>query len=224
MSVGYTTRTLLLTGFAPFTGFADVNPSFSGLRRAQAAGLLPGEADGARIVIAELPVTYADAGARLAELVREHRPDAGVAFGAHSRPGPDGGDSRMILIERTAHNADGTPDDPAPDNAGVARTGEPIDPAAPPTRPTTLPTDRLLAALCRAGVDAEPSDDAGRYLCNHVFFVGRGLLGRRPFGFIHVPRTDDIGGALALDDLARAQALIAREVLARIADTNPAPG
>ena len=161
-------RLLLVTAFEPFGGSAR-NPS---------AEVLNAIAGGRTDLVAEvLPVVFATAGARVAELIAEHRPAAWVGLGL------DGG-ATAIKLERRAANLD---DAALLDNAGDVRRGVPIDPAGPDVRLATLP----LAAMAAAVPSVVYSDSAGRFVCNHTFYRAAAAAARLTpaplVGFVHVP-------------------------------------
>ena len=206
--------TILLTGYAPFATFQR-NPSFEGLRRAAERGLF--DELSARVEIAELPVAYEEAAARFLELVQRLQPDAAVSFGVHFGRHTRYRDG-VIYPERVARNRDGNAENTRPDNQGVIRTGQPIVADAPSEIPASFPADELVQRLRAAGFASMPSDNAGDYLCNHIFFAGMHHYGaQRPYGFVHVPPTTDVGGTITVDELAAAQTLIARVVVEQLA-------
>jgi len=163
-------RTLLVTGFGPFLHVTE-NPSSEAIRD------LDGQTVGSLVVrTARLDVTYADAPRQLQEAIDRVRPDVVLCLGV----APGG----ALRLESTARNRD---TQGAPDAAGVVRRSHAIRDAGPATIPTRLPLDRLRAALEAEGFEVMDSDDAGGYLCNHVFYE---LMTRRPdgvAGFVHVP-------------------------------------
>jgi pyroglutamyl-peptidase len=116
-----------------------------------------------------LPVDYRKADAALRRLLKA-RPSAVVMLGLGAR-------RTAVEIELLAHNLD---DD------GTERRKRPIEPDGPPRRMSSLPVGHLLDLLRDAGLPARPSQDAGRFLCNHVFYVAAGLVDV-PCGFIHLP-------------------------------------
>lgn len=99
----------------------------------------------------------------------------------------------------------------------------PID-AGPQRLASRLDVDALVAAVRQAGLPAESSEDAGRFVCNAVFRAAlTGFDG--PAGFVHVPavregRTATVGAEtdakapvqsdLTFDDLATALDAIVR--------------
>jgi pyroglutamyl-peptidase len=164
-------RTILVTGFGPF-GSYETNPAWESIR------MLHGAVIGrSRIRIERIDVVYDLAGPQLADAIQRTGADLVLSLGV--APGTE------IRVETTARNRDTAP---VPDNAGVLRQDEPIRPDGPDTVPTRLPVDALVAALRQAGYPVRTSDDAGGYLCNHLFYE---LLTRVPAdrvaGFVHVP-------------------------------------
>lgn len=167
-------RTILVTGFGPFLDVA-VNPSWEAIQ----------DLDGAvigrhRVKVARLDVTYAGAPDQLGAALKAAQPDLVLCLGV-------AGDAALRL-ESTARNADTAA---APDAAGVVRAGRVIRADGAATLPTRLPLDTLRRTLRAEGYEVVDSDDAGGYLCNHVFYE---LLVRRPqgvAGFVHVPPTSE---------------------------------
>lgn len=191
---------LLLTGFTPFGSHATnssqaVVESFA----AEAGGL----------DTAVLRTEYEFAGDEIVRLIREKRPVAVVCLGMNERSG-------QVRLEAVARNWDNCP---RPDNAGILREGQRIVEGAPGTYPSTLPLRRLADRLEREAIESAISEDAGNYLCNHVFFRachenavnGHGV----PCGFIHLP---PLSGppetARPLDLLVRAVRLCLSEIQA----------
>jgi pyroglutamyl-peptidase len=190
--------TVLVTGFEPFGG-SGVNPSQR----------LVESLDGVEKAI--LPVSYARAADELRRAVRETGPDAVICFGqADGRTG--------ISVERFAHNLD---EAATTDNEDAPGSGAPIDPAGPAAYPSTLPVDAIVDALRGDGIPAQPSRDAGGFLCNHVFYVlMRVLEQERPSavgGFVHVPllpeqALDRDAASMPVETLVRAGRLIVAAV------------
>lgn len=192
---------ILLTGFEPFGAF-KTNPSWDALVYARDHGLF----STLDVALARIPVTYDVAFAAFAAALKQHAPRVAVSFGLHG--GLSGREGDVIYVETTARNRDGAS---KADNAGVTRPEQPIDASAPATLAGTLDVAALLNALGAAGFCAQASDNAGAYLCNHLFFRGaQALQGQIGYGFVHVPPVKDMGGVLALESLARAVAIVAR--------------
>ncbi|GEK81555.1 pyroglutamyl-peptidase I family protein [Agrococcus baldri] len=172
---------ILVTGFEPFGGDPE-NASDEAVRRladAWAADPQPG----VELVTGSLPVAFATAGGALAALVELHRPDAVLAVG-------EAGGRSAITPERWGVNED---DARIPDNAGAQPRATPIDPAGPARRPSGFDADALATAILAVGLPADASDDAGRFLCNHVAYLVAGL--DVPGGFVHVPAVRSRGAA-----------------------------
>jgi pyroglutamyl-peptidase len=167
---------LLLTGFEPFGG-DDCNPAQL-VVEALAAEPPPGFALATEI----LPVSYAGATAALDAALRRHRPDILLSTGLAAG-------RTAVSIERRAVNRD---DAPLPDNDGVRRNGVKVLPDAPDTYAATVPTGAMAAAIAAAGVPVQISDDAGCFVCNHLFFhachwAATRRHARLRVGFIHLP-------------------------------------
>lgn len=165
---------VLLTGFEPFGGEL-VNPS--GL----VARALDGETiAGARIVAHELPCVFGESRRMLDAWIDTLAPRLVVCVG-------QAGGRGAISLERVAINVD---DARIADNAGKQPVDEPIVPGGPAAYFSTLPIKAIAAALRVEGFEAEVSQSAGTFVCNHVFY---GLMHRLAHvraargGFVHVP-------------------------------------
>lgn len=159
---------VLVTVFGPFPG-QPLNPTEA------IADALAGED---HVVSHVLDVSFRRAVAQLDELVAMVEPAAVVAFGV-------AGDATGIRLEEVARNRSGAD---RPDVDGEAWTDGAID-HGPETVRSRLPLPAIADALVAAGIRVEPSDDAGTYVCNHVFrhLVTHPSLHDRPVGFVHVP-------------------------------------
>lgn len=170
--------TLLVTGFERF-GAHRVNPS------ERVVEALAGEA-GLRTLV--LPVSYARAVPRLQQAFESGSLAGILMLGLH------GGSE--IRLERVARNRNEAED---PDEDGERRAGEPILAAGPERYPSTLPLGRFAEALSARSLPWVWSDDAGGFLCNHVFYRARAWVeaagGAAPCGFVHLPPL----GALPLE-------------------------
>ena len=204
---------ILVTGFERF-GPNDLNPTALLMDRLASRG---------DVIATVLPVEYHTSVRRFEALLDEHRPDAAVAFGlARSFD--------RIRVERVALNLD---EATVPDNAGVLRCGLRIVEDGPVRYWSTLPVDRLIDALDRAGLPVAASGHAGGYVCNHLFYGLMHALRLRPGtrgGFVHVPYEPaqlppgSSEPALPLEQLAEALAVIVRETLATTTDLTFAAG
>jgi pyroglutamyl-peptidase len=191
---------ILLTGFTPFPG-VDVNPTTHIIRE-----IANRQYPGLEIVAEVLPTAYDDAGARVEALIAGNSPDAVVCLGVAQR-------RSAISLERVARNRDSATQ---PDNAGAIRDNAPIVPDGAETYFSTLPLERFQVALAAQGVPVEFSDDAGAYVCNHVFYRARYALERAaqtiPCGFIHVPGLGDEPPGLPLETMIAAVEMCWREI------------
>lgn len=180
--------TVLLTGFDPFDGDAD-NPSW------QAARLLHGrQVAGHRIVARELPTEFGTSLKALRSYIHHTKPTlvlgTGVAANRHA-----------ISIERIAINVD---DARIPDHAGCQPVDSAVCAGAPAAYFSTLPIKAMLAALQGEGIPAEVSQNAGTFVCNHVFYGLMHALRKQPAtraGFVHVPFPS---ASLPIEGIARA--------------------
>ena len=191
---------ILLTGFEPFGAYTE-NPS------TDVAKALDGRALGAALVrSAVLPVDHTRAAVRVAELIDETRPWAIVHLGLA------GGRAR-IALERVAVNV---MDFEIADNAGYRATGEPCVVGGPAAYFSTLPLERMLAALLADGVPAYVSTTAGTYLCNQTFYTTRHFLQSRgvatPAGFVHLPLSPSMVASAGLDQPSMDLPLMIRAV------------
>lgn len=159
---------ILVTGFEPF-GNDSINASGEVVHR------LPASIGAHQITTAILPVTFGSSGPALEQLITEHQPEAVICLG-------EAGGRDAITPESQGVNMD---DARIPDNDGDQPRSSPIDPAAPAVRPATIDPNAVVQTLIRQGFNAAVSDDAGRFVCNHIAFIayGSGV----PALFIHVP-------------------------------------
>ena len=171
--------TILVAGFGPFPGAAN-NPS-AALVRALARRRRPALA-GARVISAVIPTSYAAVTGEFCDLLREHDPDAVLMFGLASR-------AKFVRVERRAVNAvTSVYADVARSKFGTRRW----IPDASAELHVRAPVAVLVHAARSAGVDARPSRDAGRYICNAALFTALETARQsgRPkrIAFIHIPR------------------------------------
>lgn len=187
---------VLVTGFGPFPG-VPVNPS-----EAIVAAL--GRVPGARLTRRRLTTTW-DGLPTLDGLL------AGVRIGVHVGVAPR---ARRLRIETVAVDAR----QPAPDVAGRLPAPSPTSGAVRRGRAVAAP---LVAAARAAGVPAGISGDAGRYLCNALYFrsLAAATTAVRPHlaVFVHVPPPAVQRGRRLADLTAAVAAVIA----ALVAQTRP---
>jgi pyroglutamyl-peptidase len=167
--------TILITGFGRFPG-APFNPS-APLARALAKRRRPAFADTRRIVHI-FETSYAAVDRDLPKLIARHRPDIVLMFGLAGR-------TPHIRIETRARNAMSVL---FPDASGHRPDARAIAPGASALR-GRAPFARLLAAARARRAPSRLSRDAGRYLCNYVYWraLAASRSGTPLVQFVHVP-------------------------------------
>lgn len=197
-------ETILVTGFGPF------GPHTRNISEEAARRLDGQEREGFAIRALSLPVQMERATALLKEALETEQPAAVICAGIHEEEGVD---FRLELAARnerhyTRPDADGQ----LVQDAAVEEQGQPMV-------FSTLPLATIKQALEAAGLKSELCDDAGRYLCNAVFYwVARRVS---PAGFVHVPadpsRLEDVVNALDICVQETARRLVAQRVEATTA-------
>lgn len=166
-----------ISGFGPFPGVPR-NPSAEIVRAIARRRRFP--AAGIDLDTAIFPTVYARAREMLQALI-EQQPDAIVMFGVAAK-------TKHIRIETLARNAASTLH---PDHARVTPGSRKLVQEGAGYLKSRTPISRLRAAARQAGVKAEFSNDAGRYLCNAVFYqalAATASLTPSPLvQFVHVP-------------------------------------
>jgi pyroglutamyl-peptidase len=166
--------TVLITGFGRFPG-APFNPS-GPLALALARRRRPAFAD-IRRAVHIFETSYAAVDRELPKLIAKHKPDIVLMFGLAAR-------TPSIRIETRARNAVSIL---FPDVTGFRPVNRAIAPGQPHAR-GAAPFARLLGAARAARTPSRLSRDAGRYLCNYVYW--RALEASRSgtlAQFIHIP-------------------------------------
>ncbi len=185
---------ILLTGFDPFGG-ESTNPSWL------AAQALHGrQIAGHRVVAAQLPTVFGASLAVLHGLLDKHRPVLAICIG-------QAGGRAAISLERVAININ---DARIADNASAQPVDTPVHAGGPAAYFSSLPVKAMMLAVRSAGVQAEVSQTAGTFVCNHVFYgLMHELATRRALrstrgGFIHVPWLPSQGTpGMPLEDMVR---------------------
>jgi len=167
---------VLVTGFEPFGG-ERINPSCEAVQ-----ALHDSRIAGHRVIGAELPTVFGSSLQALLALLRQHRPTLVLCVG-------QAGGRGALSIERVAINVD---DARIPDNAGAQPVDCPVVEGGPAGYFSSLPIKAMRQALLDAGINAEVSQTAGTFVCNHVFYGLMHELTRPEWhgvrgGFIHVP-------------------------------------
>lgn len=203
--------TALVTGFEPFGG-ASVNPSWEAVRLLPPRlGLAP-RGDGAEhgpvvnLGTHLLPVTFDGAATQVRRLIAQHRPDIVVHVGLNER-------APAIMLETRAYNEQTAR---IPDNAGHQPRERAIVPGGALVRYSTWAAPVLAGRLQAAGLPAQVSDDAGRYVCNTTLYTALDTIGSgqyRPTGFVHVPRPETVPTAQVVSALTALLGELAGQVL-----------
>lgn len=198
-----------MTGFGPFAGVCE-NPS------GRVAGLIAASGHpGHDVTAAVLPVSFRRAAAIVRSMLVSGAFDAALLLGVAS------GECAVRLEGRARR-------------AGAARMADidgELPGASPPGggEPAQRATPLLLAPICVAvgelGVPCRISDDAGSYVCNHVYFCAFGAIheARLPTAclFVHLPPDEATGAdpapnALPLDRQVAAVRVIVDAVAAQL--------
>lgn len=193
--------TLLITGFGPFPGAPNNPTSQLALRLAERRR--PAFAEVSRVAHI-FPTSYASIEKELPALTARHKPDAVLMFGLAAR-------TPYLRIETRAQNSVSMMFADAERRKPAARVLTRFGPSSMAIR---APRARLLQAARQTGVPAKLSRDAGRYLCNAVFWRGLEWAARRGgpsvVAFVHVPK---LGRGINLARLLRGGEAIALAIL-----------
>jgi pyroglutamyl-peptidase len=172
---------VLITGFGPFPG-QPVNPSATLVRSLRQFFAREQQRFDLRAVV--LKTEYEGGWQKLQSELNRFKPDVVVCFGVAA--GETG-----FRLEQQARNHCSTE---KPDAAGYTPASSTINPDGAISHNATLPLNQIQSDLTAARIDCRMSDDAGDYLCNHVFFnlMARATSEGSPVraGFIHIPVPD----------------------------------
>jgi pyroglutamyl-peptidase len=167
---------VLITGFGRFPG-APANPTTPLVGRLARAG----RQHGLDCIAHVFATRYAAVDRELPALITAHRPDAILMFGLAGR-------RRHVCIELLARNRKSSI---FPDAGGILPSRAAIAPGAPSSVRGHAPFSRLLAAARTTSVATRFSRDAGKYLCNYIYWRALEAAaksdGPRRAVFIHVP-------------------------------------
>ena len=208
------TATVLITGFGPFPGmpFNPTGPLVKRLSRIRRPAV-----NDIRLHAHIFRTSYAAVDRDLPDLLLRYHPDILLMFGVAGR-------TPYLRIETRATNRRSTL---LPDAAQTRMISGVIERGAQSTRPLRADAARLLTAARRARVPALISHDAGRYLCNYLYWraLTYGNNGTRQIAFIHVPKlarksrprakSGRQHPSVTLDDLVRAGEALLLAMLAQ---------
>ncbi|MBN2824575.1 MAG: pyroglutamyl-peptidase I, partial [Campylobacterales bacterium] len=164
---------VLISGFETFGGFKH-NPTELMVKQIQKGAL---KLENMSIKAIVLPVTYFQSWEVLKKEMEAYQPDIVLAFGY--APSSSG-----VRLERLSHNYDRG----SRDNAGVSHRGKIIKEDANETIPAKLPLESLQSYLQKQGFKVSTSQDAGGYICNHLFYYLMHYIQDKQIqgGFIHI--------------------------------------
>lgn len=182
---------ILVTAFEPFGG-DTLNSSMEAVR------LLPDEIRGVHIERLYLPVEFGRAAEMAIEKANEICADAVICVG-------QAGGRDKITPEAQAYNLRHAR---IPDNAGASPENERICRFGKDVEHSTIDEEKVAQAILNAGVPAEVSHDAGRYVCNDLLYsvLHAFKADAKKCIFIHVPYFDGQSidkPTLPLADIAR---------------------
>jgi pyroglutamyl-peptidase len=165
---------IAVTGFGPFPG---VPFNASGLLAEHLAEAAPRRV---KVAAAVLPVEWRRAAAEARRLIEAVEPHIILHFGVSAG-------ARGFVIETRAVNRTS----PRADQANAVPPDICVRRGAAPVLTAPVPAERMARRLRLAGIAAAVSRDAGRYLCNAVFYetLAHVRRMRRPplAAFIHIP-------------------------------------
>ncbi len=165
---------IAVTGFGPFPG---VPFNVSGALVQYLAEAAPRRA---QVFAAVLPVEWRRAAAEARRLIEAARPHAIVHFGVSAG-------ARGFLIEKRAVNQTSA----RADQANAQPMDNRVRRGAAPVLEAPIPAERVAQRLRLSGIAAGVSSDAGRYLCNAVFYETLTHVRRMKHpplaGFVHIP-------------------------------------
>ncbi|MFZ9809009.1 MAG: pyroglutamyl-peptidase I [Candidatus Nanopelagicaceae bacterium] len=174
MSIG---KKVLISGFEPFGG-SDLNSSQLVVEAISKESL-----SGLELSAVILPVEFDKAARVLLSKVNDFNPEIIISFGqAEGR--------KAITPEKIAINLDSAR---IPDNAGELRVNKVIVETGADGYFSTLPIEKMVAAVKECGLESEISLSAGAFLCNHIFYhLQHQLLEREvKSGFVHLPLVNE---------------------------------
>lgn len=169
-------KKLLVTGFGDFPGSGE-NPSARLVEHLRS--VFVGES---QLQFHIFRTAYKSCGEDLDALFAGGEIGASLHFGLSHR-------ARGFVLERVAHNSVATE---LPDADGFMPESGVINKNAPSCNTSVTDLVILQKMLLDQGVAASISDDAGRYLCNWLYFqvLAKGLengCGQAPALFVHMP-------------------------------------
>ncbi|XP_034540943.1 pyroglutamyl-peptidase 1 [Notolabrus celidotus] len=169
---------VVVTGFGPFRQFL-VNPSWKAAQGLKLVGL--GEETG--VYIKEVPVSYMKTEQIIADIWKTLNPKIAVHLGVARG-------CSAVILEQTGKNCGYRDKDVCgfcPESHCCVEGG--------PEKLDSIINMRAISKKCRqAGIDVIYSRDAGRYLCDFVYYCSL-YHGQRRAALIHVPENGSLSSA-----------------------------
>ncbi len=186
---------VLITGFDPF-GDQPINPAYEAVKK------LPATIAGAQIIKLEIPTVDQKGLAKVIEQIEIDQPDVVINVG-------QAGGRFNISPEKVAINFNNFR---IKDNEGNQPLNQQISETGETAYFTTLPVNKMVEEMQKAGIPSTVSYTAGTFVCNQVMYgvleyITKNQLPIRA-GFIHIPymmeQACKIGNvaSLSLDTLA----------------------
>lgn len=180
---------VLLTGFGPFPGVAE---NASGSLAVAVTHLARQRWRDAEITCVLLPTEWRAGPSVLTKTLAEHQPDVVVHLGVS-------GKASGLVIETLARNRARSVNDAA----GRTPVDNRVAPGGPASLRAPIAIGGLMARLAREGVPAVRSNDAGRYICNAVYYHSLAAAHRsdprRQVVLVHLPPLVGETGVLEAD-------------------------
>ncbi|MBR4849898.1 MAG: pyroglutamyl-peptidase I, partial [Alistipes sp.] len=153
------------------------NSSWAVAQRVASCGV-----EGAEVVAAQLPVSFARVGEVLRSAIELHTPDFVIMLG-------QSGTTDRVKLERVALNM---MDSAVGDNDGATPDEEPIYKGEESALFTSLPIKRLHSAIDEKGIAVKISNSAGLYVCNRTYYEALRMCKERAMQaiFVHLPLFD----------------------------------
>ncbi|KAJ8344149.1 hypothetical protein SKAU_G00314780 [Synaphobranchus kaupii] len=177
---------VVVTGFGPFRQYL-INPSWQAAQGLKMLGL----GEGVDVYIKELPVSYAKAQQLVSRIWETVNPKLAIHIGI--APG-----SKAITLEQSGKNH-GYKDK---DVCGCCPDGNVCVEGGPGKLDSVIDMKPLTRRLKDTGLDVIYSRDAGRYLCDFVYYYSL-HIGKGRAVFIHVPASGSLANPERLVPLLR---------------------
>ncbi|XP_006004166.1 pyroglutamyl-peptidase 1 isoform X2 [Latimeria chalumnae] len=186
-------KIIVVTGFGPFRQHT-VNPSWEAVKELKKLGL----SNNIELHTIELPVSYKKAKEKVIGIWETLKPQLAVHVGLAPS-------SKFIVLEQYGKNR-GYKDR---DVCGYCPEDGCCMPDGPERIASTINMKSLSRKLSETGIEAIYCTDAGRYLCDYVYYISL-YHGNRKAAFIHVPV---LTKSLTVDRLAMILKTIIQEML-----------